>query len=103
MDTIEYRLRIRNLNDAFRKTFAGGKMVMTANMATTPDMVKASALVKPSEFYDVPENDPHGEPALLALSTAIARSSGNAITTTRRWTVVRKIAAILIRQLASAR
>lgn len=44
MDTAQDRARIRDLNDAFRKTFAGGKMVMTASVAALPDMVKASAL-----------------------------------------------------------
>jgi hypothetical protein len=33
MDTAQDLARIRDLNDAFRKTFAGGKMVMTASVA----------------------------------------------------------------------
>ena len=37
--------RIRELNDAFRKTFAGGKVVMTESVAALPDMVTAHALV----------------------------------------------------------
>jgi hypothetical protein len=54
--------RIRELNDAFRKTFAGGKIVMSANVAALPEMVRASALVKVAEFNDfTPENDPDGE------------------------------------------
>jgi hypothetical protein len=44
--------RIRDLNDAFRKTFAGGKMVMSASVAALPEMVKASALIKVAEFTD---------------------------------------------------
>src|ERR1039457_3240381 len=60
--TAEQARRIRQLNDAFRKTFAGGKMVMTANVAALPEMVKSSALGKVGEFNDfTPENDPHGE------------------------------------------
>jgi phage terminase large subunit GpA-like protein len=56
--------RIRELNDAFRKTFAGGKMVMTASVAALPEMVRSAALVKVAEFNDfTPENDPHGEHA----------------------------------------
>ena len=31
---------IRELNDAFRKSFAGGKVVMTASVAELPDMVR---------------------------------------------------------------
>ena len=54
--------RIQELNDAFRKTFAGGKMVMTASVAALPEMVKSSALGKVAQFNDfTPENDPHGE------------------------------------------
>jgi hypothetical protein len=46
----------------FRSTFAGGQMLMTANVAALPDIVKASALVKVAEFDDfTPEKDPHGE------------------------------------------
>jgi len=49
--------RIRELNDAFRKTFAGGKMVMSA-----------SALIKVAEFTDFTrENDPHGEHDFLSF------------------------------------
>jgi Protein of unknown function (DUF3768) len=54
--------RIRALNDAFRKTFSGGRVVMTAGVDELPDMVKASVLVKVAEFDDFTlENDPHGE------------------------------------------
>ena len=54
--------RIRELNDAFRKTFSGGKVVMTASVAALPDMVRANALLEVSRFdYFTPDNDPHGE------------------------------------------
>jgi hypothetical protein len=54
--------RIRELNDAFRRTFTGGKMVMSASVAALPDTVKSSALAKVATFSDfTPENDPHGE------------------------------------------
>ena len=60
--------RIRELNDAFRKTFAGGKMVMSAGVTALPEMVKASALVKLAEFTDFTlENDPHGEHDFLSF------------------------------------
>jgi hypothetical protein len=52
MDTATNRTRIQNLNDGFRKTFAGGTMVMTASVGALPEMVKASALVKLAEFDD---------------------------------------------------
>ena len=54
--------RIGDLNDAFRRTFAGGKVVMTAGVDALPDMVKAEALKKAATFSDFNEdNDPHGE------------------------------------------
>ena len=54
--------RIRELNDAFRRTFAGGKVVMTAGVDALPDMVKAAALKKAATFDEFNEdNDPHGE------------------------------------------
>lgn len=60
--------RIRELNDDFRRTFAGGQIVMTANVAALPEIVKASALVKVAEFSEfTPENDPHGEHDFLSF------------------------------------
>ena len=54
--------RIRDLNDAFRKSFAGGKVVMTANVASLPEMVRANALIEVARFDRfTPDNDPHGE------------------------------------------
>jgi hypothetical protein len=44
--------RIRDLNDAFRRTFAGGKVVMTAGVDALPDMVKAEALKQAATFSD---------------------------------------------------
>ncbi len=54
--------RIRELNDAFRRTFAGGKVTMTAGVYALPDMVKAAALQKAATFVEFTEdNDPTGE------------------------------------------
>jgi hypothetical protein len=53
---------IRELNDAFRKTFSGGKVVMTASVTDLPDMVRANALLEVTRFDAFsPDNDPHGE------------------------------------------
>ena len=38
--------RIRDLNDAFRRTFRGGKVMMTSGVDELPDCVKADALVQ---------------------------------------------------------
>lgn len=54
--------RIRELNDAFRRTFRGGRVMMTSGVYELPDCVKAEALVqvtKISEFSA--DNDPHDE------------------------------------------
>src|SRR4249920_4200719 len=54
--------KIALLNDAFRRTFAGGKVTMTAGVDALPDMVKAAALQKAATFDQFnAENDPHGE------------------------------------------
>ena len=54
--------RIRELNDAFRRTFRGGKVLMTASVCDLPDCVKANALLNVAAFSDFTEdNDPHGE------------------------------------------
>jgi hypothetical protein len=61
-DTVDRSGRIRDLNDAFRQTFSGGKVMMTCGVAELPDMVKAAALCKVAEFKEfTKDNDPHGE------------------------------------------
>jgi hypothetical protein len=55
-------LRTRTLNDAFRTTFRGGKVVKTASVAALPDMVVAEAFKQVASFDEFTEdNDPHGE------------------------------------------
>jgi len=54
--------RLRKLNDAFRTTFRGGRVMMTASVDQLPDCVKAEALTKVATFDGfTEENDPHGE------------------------------------------
>jgi hypothetical protein len=54
--------RIRELNDAFRTTLRGGKVMMTSGVDELPDCVKAEALVQVASFSDfTTDNDPHGE------------------------------------------
>jgi hypothetical protein len=60
--TADRTARIRELNDAFRRTFSGGKVMTTCGVAGLPDMVKAAALCEVatySAFTD--DNDPHRE------------------------------------------
>ena len=54
--------RIRELNDAFRCTFHGGRVLMTSGVYELPDCVKAEALVQVTKFSEfTADNDPHGE------------------------------------------
>lgn len=54
--------RIRTLNDLFRITFIGGKVMMTQGVAALPEPVKSQVLSAVREFRDFTEdNDPHGE------------------------------------------
>ena len=53
---------IRELNDTFRKTFSGGKVVMSASVAALPETVRANALLEVTRFDAFsPDNDPYGE------------------------------------------
>ena len=54
--------RIRALNDTFRRTFAGGKVLMTATIEALPADLVARALDRVRSFNEFTEdNDPHGE------------------------------------------
>ena len=54
--------RVAELNDAFRRSFSGGKVLLTAGVHELPDMVKAEALhlVATYDAFDA-SNDPHAE------------------------------------------
>jgi len=54
--------RIRELNDAFRRTLRGGRAMMTSGVDELPDCVKAEAFIQVAHFSDfTQDNDPHGE------------------------------------------
>jgi Protein of unknown function (DUF3768) len=56
------RDRIRALNDAFRRSFAGGTVVVTASFNSLSADRRHSVLGKIRSFDDFNEdNDPHGE------------------------------------------
>jgi Protein of unknown function (DUF3768) len=60
--------RIRELNDAFRQTFIGGKVMMTAGVNVLSDKEKAEVLSKMRTFADFNgDNDPHGEHDFVSL------------------------------------
>ena len=54
--------RVRDLNDAFRKTFSGGRLLLTSGINDLPSDVRAMAIRKVAAFAKFDEdNDPHGE------------------------------------------
>jgi hypothetical protein len=54
--------RIRELNDAFRTTFEGGTVLLTAGVRMLPSDVQARAIRMVATFDAFDEtNDPHGE------------------------------------------
>ena len=54
--------RVRRLNDAFRRTFVGGVVVVTAGVDALPSQLRSSLLAKVRAFDAFTEdNDPHGE------------------------------------------
>jgi hypothetical protein len=54
--------RIRQLNDAIRTTFTGGRVLMTEGVAGLPSDVKGNVLLSVRTFADFDrENDPRGE------------------------------------------
>ena len=55
-------IKIRELNDKFRQSFTGGKVMLTSSVAELPDMVKAAALQFMAQYHNfTPRNDPAGE------------------------------------------
>ena len=56
------RDRIRELNDAFRRAFVGGEVLITPGVNGLPSDVRAKAIRNVATFADFNEdNDPHGE------------------------------------------
>jgi hypothetical protein len=54
--------RVKELNDAFRTTFQGGQVHITAGVSTLPPILACEVLQKVRAFTDfTPDNDPYGE------------------------------------------
>jgi len=54
--------RIRELNDAFRKTFIGGRVLLTSGVDALDASTREAVLRKVRDFADFdPGNDPYGE------------------------------------------
>jgi hypothetical protein len=51
--------RIRDLNDAFRRTFQGGRVMITSGVAELPDGIRVKALYSVASFDQFSDaNDP---------------------------------------------
>ena len=62
MHTTTQRARIRELNDAFRKTFVGGRGCLTQGVNALSDVARSAVIQKVRDFADfAPDNDPHRE------------------------------------------
>jgi len=60
--TAEHRAKIKALNDAFRTSFSGGKLFLTAGLVALPAEVRTMALAKVAAYNDFDESDdPWGE------------------------------------------
>ena len=54
--------RIRDLNDAFRRSFAGGRVMTTAGIAAMTEELRAEVFGRVRTFEAFTrDNDPHGE------------------------------------------
>lgn len=62
MSTEESTTRIRDLNDQFRRTLVGGRILMTAGVSSLPEE-RIARLVAAVRSFDMftEDNDPHGE------------------------------------------
>jgi hypothetical protein len=60
--------RIRELNDAFRRSLIGGRVMLTAGVNALDNDVKAKVLTAVQTFHDFDEgNDPHQEHDFLRV------------------------------------
>ena len=74
---------IRDLNDAFRRTFIGGAVVITSGVEAMSADQRQSILVKVRAFEAfTADNDPHGERDFGAVEEGTSAASGRSTTTT---------------------
>jgi hypothetical protein len=61
--------KIRALNDAFRRTFCGGRVMLSPSVAALPNEQKAWVLTAVREFKDFDEgSDPHHEHDFVSVT-----------------------------------
>jgi hypothetical protein len=70
-DAADRTARIRELNDAFRSTLSGGRVMLTAGFNALPDTVKSQVIERIKTFtaFD-PGNDPYQEHDFVSLEVA---------------------------------
>jgi hypothetical protein len=91
--------KIAFLNDAFRTTFRGGKVMMTSGVDELPDCVKAEALVQVAKFSEfTADNDPLANTISAASRSWDGSSFGRSSTTTRSCSTGPKIPVIFRRR-----
>lgn len=56
----DHTARIRELNDAFRRSLSGGQVMVTRGVVASGQAMQAIAAVRAFEAFS-PSNDPHGE------------------------------------------
>jgi uncharacterized protein DUF3768 len=62
MSAAQRRAKIRELNDAFRTTMSGGRVMLTAGVDALSSDVKAMVIRRVATFSDFnADNDPHQE------------------------------------------
>ena len=92
----EHTRRIRELNDAFRHAFAGGKVTMTAGVDALPDMVKAAALQKAATFDQFNDDNGVNAGAKLHQPAGVRMHHGRALPR-RRQALAARMADVLDR------
>lgn len=72
--TLTNPARVRALNDTFRRSFTGGRVVVSAGVVLLPEDTRTAALaaVRAFDCFDA-DNDPHGEHDFGALTVAGVR------------------------------
>src|SRR5260370_2366628 len=62
MSAKKIRQKVQQLNDAFRTTMTGGRVMLTAGFDALPSDVKAMVIRRVATFSEfTPDNDPHKE------------------------------------------
>ena len=66
--------KIRELNDAFRTTMTGGRVMLTAGVDALPSDVKAMVIRRVATFSDFnADNDPHSEHDFGSFSLSVRK------------------------------